>query len=79
MTIQYLDAHGQPLADAIVAVTNAPGQIHDMGMMTDDNGNISFSPPEEGQYTFSVSSNGNTQQVSVYLSPGEGSKQVVVE
>lgn len=78
MTIQYLDSRKQPIADAVVSIAEAPGQMRDIAMVTDENGVISVDVEEQGSYVFSVFHEGKAHQVAVALRPQDTEVSVVV-
>lgn len=68
----FRDRSGQPLVDAVVAITTSPAEMNDLGYVTDDQGAIALSIPEAGSYGFTLTrSDGATLIASKQLS-GEG-------
>jgi uncharacterized surface anchored protein len=78
-TIHCVDAQHQPLADAIVGIASAPHEVTDIGMITDDNGNVSIEVAAPGEFVFSISHNGRTYHASANLSPGDSATTIVVQ
>lgn len=52
--IHFVDREGKPLAGAVVAVTSAPGEMTDIGYVTDDEGAIALTVPMPGSYGFTL-------------------------
>jgi uncharacterized surface anchored protein len=52
--IFFRDRNGSPLAGAVVAITTAPGEMTDLGYVTDDQGSIALTLPAPGSYGFTL-------------------------
>lgn len=50
----FRDRSGQPLVDAVVAITTAPAEMNDLGYVTDDQGAIALTVPAPGSYGFTL-------------------------
>lgn len=53
-TIFFRHPDGAPVAGAVVAITSAPGEMTDLGYVTDDDGSIAVSIPASGYYGFTL-------------------------
>jgi hypothetical protein len=71
LIIQFLDAAGKPVVDATVCVANAPVSFPDIGMMTDDLGQVQLAVTQPGLYGFSVFSNGKPTSIEARLDPSQ--------
>jgi hypothetical protein len=67
VTVAFQDSAGRPVADAVVSIASAPGEIRDIGMVTDERGEISVAPSGMGTYEFVVFSAGNAQNVRAHI------------
>jgi len=54
-----LDSRGQPVADAVIAVTRAPADIPDIAALTGPDGAFSFGVPQPGRYQIAVHARGH--------------------
>jgi hypothetical protein len=79
MEIKYLNSNQQPLQDAVVSVSSAPGQIRDIAMITGADGTISLDVEDEGNYVFNIYHNNQSYSASAYLIPSQGSTTIVLE
>lgn len=69
-TIRFRDADGVPLADAIVVVTAAPGEMTDIGYVTAGDGTLALTVTEPGDYAFVVTAaNGRPRHATAHLTP----------
>jgi uncharacterized cupredoxin-like copper-binding protein len=74
--IHFLDHKGKPVAGAVVAITSAPGEMTDIGYVTDDEGGIALTIPIPGSYGFTLTSaDGGRLIASTQLQP-EGEANV---
>lgn len=50
----FRDQEGRPVAGAVVSITAAPGEVTDLGYITDDGGGIAIPFDAAGQYGFAL-------------------------
>jgi hypothetical protein len=62
-TVVFRDSAGRPVVGAVVSIAAAPGEFRDIGMITDDRGEISLAAAGAGDYEFVVFRAGNAQNV----------------
>jgi hypothetical protein len=62
--VQFVDAQGRPIVDATVSVIESPQPIPDLGMLTDDAGEINIDVTAAGTYGFSLYHNGQTHRAT---------------
>ena len=67
--ITFRDDAGAPIADAVVTITGAPGEIADLGYVTDSRGTARLDLPTAGEYRFIVSNGGTPLVASAMLTP----------
>ncbi|HET6735946.1 hypothetical protein [Mycobacterium sp.] len=67
VTVAFRDSAGRPVVDAIVSIASAPGEIRDIGMVTDERGEISIATSGMGDYEFVVFRAGNAQNVRTHI------------
>lgn len=68
--IQFVDRDGRPVAGAVVAITSAPGEMTDIGYVTDDEGGIALALPVAGRYGFTLTGpDGGRLTASTRLEP----------
>lgn len=77
MEIQFVDARGQPISGAPVAVASAPGEVRDLGLVTDALGQVSFDADVAGDYSFAVFIAGHARTIAARLEPGGRVRLVV--
>ena len=79
VTVVFEDSAGRPLADAVVSITSAPGEIRDIGMVTDEHGEIAFGDAGDGVYDFAVFAAGTSHRVSARITGSDSRVTVVVQ
>ena len=79
ITVVFEDSAGRPLADAVISIASAPGEIRDIGMVTDEHGEIALSDAGEGVYDFAVFSAGTSHQVTARINSSDSRVTVVVQ
>jgi hypothetical protein len=72
VTVAFRDPSGRPMAGVVVSVAAAPGEFLDIGMVADDQGEISLTPTGSGDYEFVVFAEGVAEHVGTHLSGAEG-------
>ena len=78
MLVRFVNAQQQPLPDAVVMVARAPGQVQDVGMLTDADGYVSVEVSQPGTYAFIVHHAQAAHQVRAHLTPQQASATLVV-
>ncbi len=78
MLIRFVNSSQQPLTDAVVTVARAPGQTHDIGMLTDADGYVSVEVSQPGTYEFEVHHAQAARRASAHLTPQQESATLVV-
>jgi uncharacterized surface anchored protein len=78
VTVAFRDSAGRPVADAIVSIASAPGEIRDIGMVTDERGEISIATSGMGAYEFVVFRAGNAQNVRAHIARDDERLTVVL-
>jgi hypothetical protein len=78
VTVAFQDSSGRPLAGAVVSVAAAPGEFPDIGMVADDQGEISLTTTGTGDYEFVVFADGVAQHVDTHITGTEGHVALVV-
>lgn len=78
MEIQFVDARGLPIADAPVAVSEAPASMRDLGLVTDRQGRVRMDATVAGLYRFVIHVGGRPLAASARLEPG-GEAQLKVQ
>ena len=78
-TIHCVNAQHQPLADAIVGIASAPHEVTDIGMVTDNNGDVSIDVQAPGEFVFSINHGGRQYHASANLSPGDSAATLTVQ
>jgi hypothetical protein len=78
VTVAFRDSSGRPLAGAVVSVAAAPGEFPDIGMVADDQGEISLTTTGVGDYEFVVFAEGFAQHVDTHITGAEGRVAIVV-
>jgi hypothetical protein len=77
MQIQFVDADGRPISGAPVAVARSPGEVRDLGLVTDALGRVGFDVDIAGDYAFAVFVGGQARTVAAHLGPGTQVRLVV--
>jgi uncharacterized GH25 family protein len=67
LLIQFLDTKGRPLIDATVCVANSPISHPDIGLITDEQGQVQIEIPVAGTYAFSVFWDGKPNVIETHL------------
>jgi len=75
--VAFRDTAGRPVVDAIVSIASAPGEVPDIGMVTDERGEISIPAPCSGDYEFVVFK-GDARNVRARIADGDQRLTVVV-
>jgi protocatechuate 3,4-dioxygenase beta subunit len=71
-----IDATGEPVADARVYITSAPGSVPDVAALTGADGRFRLTAPQPGSYQIDASSDaGGSGRVTTVVGP----KDVTVE
>jgi uncharacterized surface anchored protein len=79
VTVAFRDAAGRPVVDAVVSIASAPGEVRDIGMVTDERGEISIPASDPGNYEFVVFTSGDTRNVRAYIAGNDEPLTVVVD
>ncbi len=77
VTVAFHNLAGRPLAGAVVSIVAAPGEFPDIGMITDDRGEVRITPNGFGDYEFCVFADGGAHNVLAHIP--EGVRTVTVE
>lgn len=73
--VYFRDREGNPLAGAVVAITAAPGEMTDIGYVTDDEGGIALTISAPGSYGFTLTGPDGGQLIaSTQLQPDVDSR-----
>lgn len=78
VTVVFEDSAGRALVDAVVSIASAPGEFRDIGMVTDERGEITLGDPVEGAYDFAVFSAGASHRASIRVTSSDARVTVVV-
>lgn len=62
--IVFRDPNGRALAGAVVAITSAPGEMTDIGYVTDADGAIALTVPTPGSYGFTLTGDDGRQSIA---------------
>ena len=76
--VAFRDSAGRSLSDAIVGIVAAPGEFHDIAMVTDVHGEIRFTPTQFGDYEFGVHVGGQSRTVVVRITSADARLTVAV-
>lgn len=67
----FRDPDGRPVAGAVVSITVAPGEVTDLGYVTDDGGGIAIPFDAAGRYGFTLTrSDGERLTAQGEVQPG---------
>jgi uncharacterized surface anchored protein len=78
-TVVFQDSAGRPLVGAVVSIAAAPGEFRDIGMITDNHGEISVAAPQAGDYEFVVFRAGNAQNVRARIAGTDERLTIIVD
>jgi uncharacterized surface anchored protein len=78
VTVAFQDTAGRPVTDAIISIASAPGEVRDIGMVTDERGEISIPASGSGNYEFVVFKSGKARNVRARIAGGDERLTVVV-
>ncbi len=79
VTVAFTDSAGRPLVGAVVSVARAPGEFPDIGMVTDERGEITIATAEPGGFEFVVFRAGTARNVQTRISRTDERIALVVE
>lgn len=77
-TITFHDSAGRPVDGATVAITAPPGEVTDLGYITDETGAIALPVPTPGTYRFALSGADGRRLTATVALTGEGEASVTV-
>ena len=52
--LRFVDGDGGPIRDAVLAITESPGEMTDLGYVTDEQGAIALTLDQPGAYGFTL-------------------------
>ena len=79
VTVAFTDSAGRPVAGAVVSIAWAPGEFPDIGMVTDERGEIDVTAAEAGTYEFVVFRAGTAYTVQTRITGPDERVTVVVD
>lgn len=79
VTVAFTDSAGRPVADAVVSIAWAPGEFPDIGMVTDERGEIHVTAAKAGTYEFVVFQAGTAHTVQTRITGANEHVTVVVD
>lgn len=79
MIIRFSNQQNEPIIDGVVSVMQAPGQIRDLAMITDQSGAVSLDVGEAGYYAFTVFHDGQSFHASASLCPDDAETDLMTQ
>lgn len=70
LTLRFADPDGHALANTTVGILRAPGEVHDVTIDTDANGQLRLDLSEPGHYEFFVVVDGSVHRAGVDVGRG---------